>query len=559
MHHQGSGKREIRTDGRDRAQSSGRALALVRASVAAALLVAVSRPSGAQGAAPAAAPRGALVPLLGAEDEYRRDAQLSGGPTGGYLLRGGADDPTPADGLRLELPYVRLSRNSALPFSLNDGAAWAGRGASGLVRAGARWKRGRLRVVLAPELAFARNAPFELLASNDPGRRAYASPFHTGRASIDLPSRLGDAPIAVVTLGQTTAGLTVGPAEIGFSSENAWWGPGRENALVLSNNAEGFPHLFLRTARPLHSRLGDVELRYRIGVLSPSLYLEREILDTQRAFSGAAMTLRPSRVQGLTLGLTRTVVSSVASDLGALKRAIDVLTVWESAPTDPAVRPKGDQLTGGFARWVLPDDHVELYGEFARTGAPRRLRELLLAPQDGRAFTLGGRVLRPLVRSARGAVPGRYLRFGVELTDTEQSVALRDRLPPIPFYTGLATREGYTQRGQVIGAAIGPGGSSQRLDVDHVTAQTTLGLGLGRIRWENDALYDQPSATFLRHDVSTFLSGRAVRRTRAADLRAEAVWGRRYNYLFQNGFSNPGGRRTVDVTNLTFTLSVEPR
>ena len=516
-----------------------------------------STPVGAADSTPA---RRQLVPLLGVEDDYRRDAHLFGASTSGYVLRGGADHPTDgAAGLRWERPYVRLTRNSALPFSLNDGAAWAGRGESGLVRAGFRYRRARLRVVAAPELAVARNSDFELLASTDPGLSAYASPYHKWRASIDMPMRFGDARLATVTLGQSMAGVTVGAAEIGVSSENVWWGPGRANGLMLSNNAEGFPHLFASTAHPLRTGLGDVEARYLLGVLSPSLYLEREIYDTQRAFSGAAVTLRPRRLSGLTIGVTRSVVSSTARDLQAVERALDVLTVWEPAPVDSTTRPRGDQLTGAFARWVLPADHVELYGEWVRSGAPRALRELLLAPQDGRAFTVGGRFLRPLGARVQGRIPSRYLRFELELTDTEQSVALRDRLVPAPFYTGLATREGYTHRGQVLGAAIGPGGSSQLLAADHVTGQTSVGLALGRIRWEAEALYGQPSPTFLRHDVSTTLAARASHRTRAADLRGEATLARRYNYLFQNGFSNPGGRRTVDLTNLTFTLSVEPR
>jgi hypothetical protein len=543
--------------GRDRAQSKPTSMlhALTLPLAVAATLACAS-----PGAAQPAPARRALVPLLGAEDDARRDAQLSGAGTDGYLLRGAADEPA-ADAPRFALlvPYLRVSTNSTLPFSLNDGAAWAGRGGSGLVRAGARARVGRVRVVVAPELVVARNAPFEILPSNDPGRSAYASPFHSGRASIDLPSRFGDRPLARVTLGQSMAGLTLGPAELGLSAENAWWGPGHANALVLSGNAEGFPHMFVRTARPVRTPLGDVEARYRLGVLSPSLHLEREILDTQRSFSGAAVTLRPARARGVTLGVTRAVVASVDRDLAVLDRALDVLTLWEAPPANAAERPRGDQLTGAFARWVLPADRVELYGEAVRSGAPRELRELLLAPQDGRAYTLGARVLRPLGPSTRGVTPDRYLRLAVELTDAERSVALRDRLPPEPLYTGLATREGYTQRGQVIGAAIGPGGSSQLLSADHVTAATSLGLALGRIRWENDALYDQPSATFLRHDVSTLLTARATRRTRLADVRGEATWARRYNYLFQNGFANPGGRRTVDLTNLTFTLAVEPR
>jgi hypothetical protein len=82
---------------------------------------------------------------------------------------------------------------------------------------------------------------------------------------------------------------------------------------------------------------------------------------------------------------------------------------------------------------------------------------------------------------------------------------------------------------------------------------------LGRVRWSNDDLYQQPNASFLRHDVSTLLGARAQARLRAYDLQGEATWARRYNYLFQNGFANPGGRRTVDVSNLTFVLAVTPR
>jgi hypothetical protein len=85
------------------------------------------------------------------------------------------------------------------------------------------------------------------------------------------------------------------------------------------------------------------------------------------------------------------------------------------------------------------------------------------------------------------------------------------------------------------------------------------GLFAGRIRWNNDALYAQQGANFFRHDVSTFLGARGTVRAPTTDLALEGYWGRRYNYLFQNGFANPGGHRTVDVTNVTVVLTVTPR
>ncbi|GLC27462.1 capsule assembly Wzi family protein [Roseisolibacter agri] len=495
-----------------------------------------------------------LRPLVGAGDDRARDAQLKGDArTDGYLLRSGTANPDSApSGLRVVAPVLRIAYNSALPYGLNDGAAWAGRGASALVRAGAELRAGRVRLVLAPELAVAANDPFEFRALDSAGHSPFASPFYVGRASIDLPTRFGDRRFARLTPGQSTLAVRVGGAEVGASSENSWWGPGQWNALVLGPSAEGFPHLFARTRRPVRTWLGEVEARALAGVLTPSIYLDAELLDTQRAFSGVAATLRPARVPNLTLGVARTVVTSIDRDGEFLGHFADAVTVWSPTP-DGDARPRGDQLTGFFARWRLPEEGTELYGEWARSGTPRSVRDFFLVPHDGQAFTLGARVLRPL------GAGGRAVRVQAELTDTEQSLAIRDRPQPAPFYTGLATREGYTNRGQLLGAAIGPGGSAQWLAADHVTRRTSLGLLLGRIRWNNDALYQQQNPTFLRHDVSTLLGARATYGTRAFDLRGEATWARRYNYLFQNGSANPGGRRTVDVTNLTFGLAVEPR
>jgi hypothetical protein len=42
--------------------------------------------------------------------------------------------------------------------------------------------------------------------------------------------------------GQSSIRLTFGPASIGLSNENIWWGPGIRNSLIMSNNAPGFKH-----------------------------------------------------------------------------------------------------------------------------------------------------------------------------------------------------------------------------------------------------------------------------------------------------------------------------
>ena len=85
---------------------------------------------------------------------------------------------------------------------------------------------------------------------------------------------------------------------------------------------------------------------------------------------------------------------------------------------------------------------------------------------------------------------------------------------------GAASPQGYTLRGQGIGAAIGPGASSQWLAGDYVAPGWRAGLFLGRIRWDNDALYLVPSTTEKRlaHDVSLFGGIRGRWRRLAATL-----------------------------------------
>jgi hypothetical protein len=437
---------------------------------------------------------------------------------------------------------------------MNDGALWAGRGWSALVRAGLDARRGRVRVLLMAELAVAENRAFDIVADRRPGRSAFAWPWSDGRSDIDLPSRFGASRWRLLSLGQSAVTVDAGPVVVGVATENDWWGPGLRNALVLSNNAEGFPHALVRTRRPLRTPLGEVEARWQLGVLTPSVYADTALVERWRAISAIAATLRPAAAPGLTVGVARAVVTEVGSPAGAAARVLDALVRWSPTPNDATQRPSADQYASVFARWHIPRTTAEVYSEFGRQGTPSSLREFLIAPHEGGALTLGAQALPAL-----GAAGRTRLRLQLELTSVEQSIAFRDRPTPPPFYAGLATRDGYTHRGQLLGAAIGPGSSSQWAAVDVVRTRGEVGLFAGRIRWNNDVLYRQDNANFFRHDVSTYAGVRAVRRLPLVDASAEAYWARRYNYLFQNGFANPAGRRTVDVTNVTTVLSVTPR
>src|SRR5205809_4303845 len=157
-------------------------------------------------------------------DDRARLAQLLGERrSDGYLLRS-PSSVTPAlndsaDRDRFHwavvVPELVAIGNSSLPFSLNDGALWAGRGWSESLRAGFRVERGRLSLTLAPELVASENIVYELAApevtlGRPLGRNPLSSPWHVQPYSIDLPQRFGYLPIWRLDPGQSTFAVDAG-------------------------------------------------------------------------------------------------------------------------------------------------------------------------------------------------------------------------------------------------------------------------------------------------------------------------------------------------------------
>jgi hypothetical protein len=352
--------------------------------------------------------------------------------------------------------------------------------------------------------------------------------------------------------GQSHATVDVGPLAAGVSTENQWWGPGVRNALVLSNAGEGVVHAFVRTGRPLRTRIGDVEARWIVGGLTPSLFFDQpDDTPAGRALSGAVATLRLRAEPDLTVGVARLVLTPTRG--AVLGRAFDVFHRNQPLGADQALpdRRRVDQLMSVFARWVFPGAGAEAYGEFARLELPRSFREFLVAPMNTGAYTLGAaRAYRPRA--------GHAVRANLEISNLEQSRTLTDRPPPPDYYTGRAAPGGFTNRGQVLGAAIGPGSQSQWASADYYAPAWQVGVYAQRVRHQNDALYRRFLPIFPRHDVSLAGGLRGGVRRHGVDALATIGVSDRLNYLFQNGRGNLGGVGTVDVRNVTVGLHLAP-
>jgi hypothetical protein len=466
------------------------------------------------------------------------------------------------DGMRGVRPTLRLIWNSELPASGNNGALWAGRGLNiGITGGGILRRRMRAfgaELAVLPEVVYSQNTPFQFLPGRDSARSAFSSPWHTERNSADLPLRFGDQSIRAIALGQSSLTFSKGAIAFGASAANEWWGPGIRNTLVLSNNAGGIPRLFLRSARPLESRIGLMEARIFGGALTESPFFDRNSGNDARSASGMLVTLRPAFDSDLLLGASRMVIAPASSNARLLTHALDVLTRWEPvrSSSDTAAggttRQQSDQIASLFFRWAFPADGLEAYAEWSRMELPRSLREYLEAPFSTEAYILGAQWMS-------SASSGRRLRLQSEFTYLEQTIVWSDR-PTVDYYSGRAAVQGFTQRGQVLGAAIGPGSSNQFVAAELVGTDWSGGIFASRTRTENDALYREQFPAPTRHDVTLEAGARGGYRFLRMDVSGELALARRLNYLFQSdyGIQSPIVTAT-DITNLSLRLRFAPR
>lgn len=518
------------------------------------------RPAIAQESAPRAEGEFRTIGSM-AEDQVRLEHLLGRHDTGRFLLRSPSlhRDTEPAAGpnWRLLPPELTTIWNSDIPFSLNEGDLWAGRGLNLRLRAGVRLRWSAISLTVAPELTHSENAAFQTLpypADATPPRSPFASPFYGPPESADVPIRFGPDPITRVTPGQSSLSVDLGGATIGLSTESHWWGPGIRNALVLSNNAPGFVHGFVRPRQQVSTRFGEFDARWILGSLRESDYFDADPTNDHRSLNAVAVTLRPSIEPDLTLGLARAVVANRSSGAIPIGAAFDAL---RSVGRPNAVRENeeagsADQVFSLFGRWIFPRAGFESYFEWARFEQPASVRDLLVAPNHSQGYTLG-------LQWARSRGPQGAIRLQAELSYLEPSTTFKQR-PVTSAYASRSVPQGYTHDGRVLGAAIGPGASSQWLAADLIARRWQFGAFAGRVRWNEGVL---PRAvgqlSILRHDVSVLGGFRGGARLPMADVDLELLTEGRFNFLFQNpviGLFDPAG---VDIRNHVVKVRVQPR
>jgi hypothetical protein len=461
--------------------------------------------------------------------------------------------------LTLFFPAAQLVANSELPFGQNDGALWAGRGTNLRLLGGLGISAGPLRLVVIPEIT--RSANRELtIDPTDPAfapaipenRSTFSSPFNVHPYSIDLPWRMGTGSFTEFHPGQSSITLSASSIQAGAATENEWWGPAIRNPLVMSDNAPGFPHLFLRTRGPVNTPVGRVDARWIVGGLEESDWFDNDETNDVRSISALALTWKRRESSPFTIGLTRAVFAPADGYGGALSSVFDVFRNTghpnARAASDPTMIPGPDQISSLFAQAQIPSYGLETYIEWARADFPVSLRDFLEEPIHSRGYTAGVQWITPVSSQARFRAQG-------EVTSIEQSTTYRFRQQG-SFYTSRAVIQGYTNRGQMLGSGLGPGSSGAWLAGDIITSGWHAGITWSRVRFNNDAFFLQPYATRCGHDVTVAPGGRAGYSNLRFRLDASLSFVSRYNTFFQNKNSCESGGNGSDRSSTHFTLTL---
>lgn len=364
------------------------------------------------------------------------------------------------------LPFVLTQQfNSHHPFGWNDGAMIQAKGYQFFARPGVNFKYGIFEIQIAPEFVYATNGNYQINA---------------------LYGNNNNQSYSKYLLGQSYVKANLGNISIGASSENIWWGPGINSSLLMSNNAPGFLHAFIRTNKPLKTPIGSIEFNLISGKLESvnnisyeNYHLQtRNIDDNWRYLNSYVVSWQPKWVNGLFLGMSRSLQQyadpNFNRNIGIISKYLPVLGLAiekkNNLGDDTLNR---DQLASFFLRWIFPKSNFEFYLEYGKNDYGLNFRDYLMAPSHSIAYIIG---FRKIIKKTKSS----YYLLETELTKMSQSpdYLVRDAGN---WYEHSRIYQGYTNNNQIIGSGAGFGANVQTVSATLVNGEIRNGFLIQRL------------------------------------------------------------------------------
>jgi hypothetical protein len=468
-----------------------------------------------------------------------------------------------------------LQENSNLPLGFNDGAMIPSVGKQNFYnfQVGIQW--GNFTLQFAPEKVIAENLPLQGLG-NDFDGTANGSPGNFWRRYYEISENIIEAPnVHFKTksdqnfLGQTSLKYHTKNISFGISTENLWWGPGINYSLVLTNNAPGFLHYTIQTNKPIRTFLGTLEAQFiggslKNGFLKPSeydnpnaaqFYIPKD--SGERYLTGMVLTLNPKWTKNLYVGLSN-MAYIYQKDMNGLEDATAIgnfsrHTIFKKRPALGAI----------FLRYALPKDHAEVYFEYGRNDRGATPINIFY-DSVATGYVAGVRKLFPLSTNSKyGAISLNIEVVQLKLPQANLIWNTNLSAKQSSWYTNSQIRQGYTNKGQILGTYIGPGGSGQTMQLAWIKGMNKLGIGLERVshnkdfyyyNYFNGLVYPGPNFKYWSDFIYSFYM-----RVKVGNfiLSSEVKKAESYNYLWTKlGDGGLYGPSETDRTNTQFNIAL---
>lgn len=397
-----------------------------------------------------------------------------------------------------------INYDSHHPYNHNNGSMIPNRGYQHIISAGIFAEFGPLSVQLKPEQLYAQNLSYDGFWEGHYDE-IWATKYSLWN-NIDIPERFGEKSYNKNLIGQSSIRLNYKKLSIGLSNENIWWGPSKRNSIIMSNNARGFKHFTFNSTSPISSKIGNFEWHFVTGRLESSgytppsidrtyggtlLYIpkENEIReDDWRFFQGLNVSYSPKWINGLHLGFMRYLQMYSAVFEGRyswMKGNVGLLPIFSNLfrtnDNFENIEEQIDQGAGVYFRWLWEDSNTEIYGELYYDDSKQNFRDLLLDSDNARATTIG-------ISKAFSKQSENINIISWEWTQMEQSGGRLLRGGG-SWYRHAFVRHGYTNKGEVLGASIGPGSNSNFLSFKRISKKISIELALEIIEHNNDFYY----------------------------------------------------------------------
>lgn len=428
-------------------------------------------------------------------------------------------------------PEIKTGYNTKYARSYNDGPTWNGRGLSTSINAGFKLKWGRITGIFFPNYSFSQNRSFQLQDSLQ-NRSEFSYQLHPW---IDWVQRYGNDSFKQFHLGQSSISVITGPIQFKLSSENMWWGPNTSNSTLMSNNAPGFTHVNIGTPLPIQTKFGDFEINSFWGRLKESQYFDNNEDNNQRYFTALTFGYRPSFsefLRGFSFGLNRVLYQVWPESglsfgdlfLGVKNFNGDAVPL---SPSSPGIftNDESDQMVSINTRWYFEEAGAEIYYEYARNDFWLNFKDLVQEPEHGAVFTLG---MQKIINTNSA-----FWRFGFEHTSLVTSRTIEIRSSHSIYLHSIA-QQGYTHKGQIIGAPIGPGSKSQSIKVDRFNNKGKLSFVINRTLFDEDYVIAQSRRIGrpIKRDVELSFDLGIVRFIKNYEFTGRIIYSRRANWHF---------------------------